>query len=298
MRILQVVGCCATLAIALVLASIVADGAMAAADQPLILALTPSRDPTALQEAGDEFAKTITRMSGVPIRAQVASDYAGVVEALRSRRVDLAFVHPVGLRAGQPRSRMPDPRARHLAGKDGVHRALLRRKGSRDRAAGGPARQDHRLRGSRVELRLHLSHGLADQEGPGAGSRPEDLLQGGAVRRDARGGAAVGPARPGRRGGVVRQGARGPPEGSRARRSARPSSARRRRFPRPASARARDFRAETLARLKQALLAIKGPEHAAVLKQIYDIDGFVEASDRDYEPVRDAMKLMELGPPK
>jgi len=67
-----------------------------AADQPLILAFTPSRDPTALQEAGDEFAKTVTRMSGVPIRAQVASDYAGVVEALRSRRVDLAFVHPVG----------------------------------------------------------------------------------------------------------------------------------------------------------------------------------------------------------
>src|SRR5207247_1707104 len=67
-----------------------------AADQPLILAFTPSRDPVALQEAGDEFAKTVTRMSGVPIRAQVASDYAGVVEALRSRRVDLAFVHPVG----------------------------------------------------------------------------------------------------------------------------------------------------------------------------------------------------------
>src|SRR5258707_7358282 len=29
-------------------------------------------------------------------RALVASDYAGVIEALRSRRVDLAFVHPVG----------------------------------------------------------------------------------------------------------------------------------------------------------------------------------------------------------
>ena len=67
-----------------------------AADAPLTLALTPSRDPTALQEAGDAFVRTITRLSGVPMRAQVASDYAGVVEALRSRRVDLAFVHPVG----------------------------------------------------------------------------------------------------------------------------------------------------------------------------------------------------------
>ena len=68
----------------------------AAADAPLTLALTPSRDPTALQEAGDAFVRTITRLSGVPMRAKVASDYAGVVEALRSRHVDLAFVHPVG----------------------------------------------------------------------------------------------------------------------------------------------------------------------------------------------------------
>jgi ABC-type phosphate/phosphonate transport system substrate-binding protein len=50
-----------------------------AAEAPLTLALTPSRDPTALQEAGDAFAKTVTRLSGIPIRAQVASDYAGVM---------------------------------------------------------------------------------------------------------------------------------------------------------------------------------------------------------------------------
>src|SRR3972149_5434190 len=50
----------------------------------------------ALQEAGDLLAKTLTRLSGTPIKTIVASDYAGVVEALRSRRVDLAFVHPVG----------------------------------------------------------------------------------------------------------------------------------------------------------------------------------------------------------
>ncbi|MBI2544458.1 MAG: PhnD/SsuA/transferrin family substrate-binding protein, partial [Candidatus Rokubacteria bacterium] len=66
------------------------------ASAPLTLVLTPSRDPTALQEAGDAFAKTLTRLSGVSIKTIVASDYAGVVEALRSRRVDLAFVHPVG----------------------------------------------------------------------------------------------------------------------------------------------------------------------------------------------------------
>ena len=66
------------------------------AQTPLTLALTPSRDPTALKEAGDAFAKAITQLSGVPVKAIVASDYAGVIEALRSKRVDLAFVHPVG----------------------------------------------------------------------------------------------------------------------------------------------------------------------------------------------------------
>jgi phosphonate transport system substrate-binding protein len=56
--------------------------------------------------------------------------------------------------------------------------------------------------------------------------------------------------------------------------------------------------AEPLAKLKRALLAIKAPEYAAVLKEIYGIDGFIEASDADYQPVRDAMTLMDLRPPK
>jgi ABC-type phosphate/phosphonate transport system substrate-binding protein len=61
-------------------------GRASGAEAPLTLALTPSRDPTALQEAGDAFAKTITRLSGIPIHAPGASDYAGVIEAVRSRR--------------------------------------------------------------------------------------------------------------------------------------------------------------------------------------------------------------------
>ncbi|MBI4590015.1 MAG: PhnD/SsuA/transferrin family substrate-binding protein, partial [Candidatus Rokubacteria bacterium] len=68
----------------------------AASSTQLTIALTPSRDPTALQQAGEAFARTLSRLSGTPVKAIVASDYAGVVEALRSRRVDLAFVHPVG----------------------------------------------------------------------------------------------------------------------------------------------------------------------------------------------------------
>src|SRR5207247_1755230 len=76
-----------------------------AADQPLILAFTPSRDPVALQEAGDEFARTVTRMSGVPIRAQVASDYAGVVDPASSS----GYIYPMVLliKKGLVRDRDP-----------------------------------------------------------------------------------------------------------------------------------------------------------------------------------------------
>jgi ABC-type phosphate/phosphonate transport system substrate-binding protein len=51
-----------------------------------------------------------------------------------------------------------------------------------------------------------------------------------------------------------------------------------------------------VSRIKTALLAIKGPEHAALLKQLYDIDGFVEAADADYHPVREAVDLMGFRP--
>ena len=48
--------------------------------------------------------------------------------------------------------------------------------------------------------------------------------------------------------------------------------------------------------LKRALLGMKKPEHATALKGIYDIDGFVEARDADYDPVRDALTLMDYRP--
>lgn len=37
------------------------------AEVPLTPALTPSRDATALQEAGEAFARTLTRLSGVRV---------------------------------------------------------------------------------------------------------------------------------------------------------------------------------------------------------------------------------------
>ena len=297
MRILQIVGCGATLAMALALASIVDAGAVAAADQPLILALTPSRDPTALQEAGDEFAKTITRMSGIPVRAQVASDYAGVVEALRSRRVDLAFVHPVGyvlarreagceilvrdvwqgktaytarffVRKGSGIERLEDLRGKTIAFVDPASSSgyiypmvLLIKKGLvRDRDPKSFFKEAL-FAGTHDAALQSVLHGRVDAAASFDKAPEVHLKDPALVARLA----------------VVGETPEIPEAGICARPGLPP---------------------DTLARLKRALLAIKAPEHAAVLKQIYDIDGFVEASDRDYEPVRDALRLMNLGPPK
>src|SRR2546430_12830475 len=67
-----------------------------AADTSLRLALTPSQKPTDLLAAGEEFGRGLGRLVGASVRVTVASDYAAVVEALRNRTADLAFVHPVG----------------------------------------------------------------------------------------------------------------------------------------------------------------------------------------------------------
>lgn len=282
-----------------VLAAVVslAHGGAGAAEQPLTIALTPSRDPTALQEAGDAFAKTLTRLSGLPVRAQVASDYAGVVEALRSRRVDLAFVHPVGY---------------VLANREAGCQILVRDiwQGKVAYTARFYVRKDsgiqrlEELRGKTVAfvdpasssgyiypMVLLMKKGLVKDRDPKSFFK-EALFAGtheAALRSvlTSRVAAAVSfdkapelhlkdPALIAQLSVVAET-----PEIPEAGICARPG-----------------LPADAVARIRRALLAIKGPEHAALLKQLYDIDGFTEAEDRDYEPVRDAMALMGLGRPK
>ncbi|HEV8436702.1 MAG TPA: phosphate/phosphite/phosphonate ABC transporter substrate-binding protein [Methylomirabilota bacterium] len=272
-------------------------GDVRAAEPPLTLALTPSRDPTALQEAGDAFAKAITRLSGVPIRAQVTSDYAGVIEALRSRRVDLAFVHPVGyvlanreagcqifvrdvwqgriaytarfyVRKGSGIERLEQLRGKTVAFVDPASSSgyiypmvlLIKRGLVRDR---DPKTffKEALFAGTHDAALLALAHGRVDAATT-FDKAPEIHLK--------------DPAQVNQLVAIAET-----PEIPEAGICARPG-----------------LPPEPLARVKRALLSMKAPEHAAVLKSIYDIDGFVEASDRDYEPVRDAMALMGLGRPK
>src|SRR5437762_1809400 len=82
--------------VALVLVSLFLPALARAADRPLHLVLTPSQKPTDLLAAGEDFGKALGQLVGVPVRVTVASDYAAVIEALRNRTADLAFVHPAG----------------------------------------------------------------------------------------------------------------------------------------------------------------------------------------------------------
>jgi phosphonate transport system substrate-binding protein len=266
-------------------------------ETPLTLVFTPSRDPTALKEAGDAFAKTLAELSGVPVRALVASDYAGVIEALRSKRVELAFVHPVGyvlanreagcrilvrdiwggktaytarfyVRKDRGVQRLEDLRGKTVAFVDPASSSgyiypmvLLMKQGLVRERDPKTFFKDALFAGTHEAALQAVLHGRVDAAAS-FDKAPELHLKDPALIAQI-GFVGETPEIP-EAGICVRPGV---PE-------------------------------ETVAKLKRALLSIKAPQHAALLKQIYDIDGFIEADDRDYQPVRDAMQLMNLNPPK
>lgn len=70
----------------------------AAAGQPaqLVMAVTPSNIPTELFKGAEKFAAELGKKIGIPIKVYMPTDYLGVVEALRNKSADMAFVHPAG----------------------------------------------------------------------------------------------------------------------------------------------------------------------------------------------------------
>ncbi|MBP1775039.1 MAG: phosphonate transporter, periplasmic phosphonate-binding protein [candidate division NC10 bacterium] len=77
----------------------VSGAAVATAAEPpkqLVMAITPSNIPTELFKGGEVFAAELAKKVGIPIKVYMPTDYLGVVEALRNRTADMAFVHPAG----------------------------------------------------------------------------------------------------------------------------------------------------------------------------------------------------------
>jgi phosphonate transport system substrate-binding protein len=62
----------------------------------LVMAVTPSNIPTELFKASEAFAAELGKKLGLKIKVYMPTDYLGVVEALRNRTADMAFVHPAG----------------------------------------------------------------------------------------------------------------------------------------------------------------------------------------------------------
>jgi phosphonate transport system substrate-binding protein len=73
-------------------------GPAPAAELPkqLVMAVTPSNIPTELFKASESFAAELGKKVGIPIKVYMPTDYLGVVEALRNKTADMAFVHPAG----------------------------------------------------------------------------------------------------------------------------------------------------------------------------------------------------------
>ena len=270
-------------------------GQPALAQSSLHLALTPSQKPTDLMVAGEAFGAALGKLVGVPIRVTVASDYAAVVEALRNRTADLAFVHPAGyVLANREAKAMIVAKDQWHGNTSYTSRIYVRKESG--------LKTLEELRGKTIAfvdpsstsgyvypMVMLIEKGLVQNRDPKtffkefvfSGSHDaglQALLHG---HVDAF--ASFDQAReqylkdPAEREKLIYIAESAPiPEGGIC---------------------ARDGLDPALvAKVRAALLSMKGPTYAPVLKALYDIDGFEPAEDREYQPVRAAMDLLGWRP--
>jgi len=265
-----------------------------AADR-LHLVLTPSQKPTDLMATGEEFGQVLGKLVGMPVRVTVASDYAAVIEALRNRTADLAFVHPGGYVLASREAKATIVAKNLWHGKSSFTSRIYVR-----RDAGIKTVED--LRGKTIAfvdpasssgyiypMVLLIKRGLVTNRDPksffkevvfsGAHDASMRALLNGHVDAIA--------------------------SFDMAREQYLKDIAEREQLifvaetePIPeAGIAARDgLDPATFAKVRAALLQIRGPAHAALLKRLYEIDGFATAEDREYDPVRAAIELLGARP--
>jgi phosphonate transport system substrate-binding protein len=267
----------------------------ASAQTSLHLVLTPSQKPTDLLVAGEAFGAALGKLVGVPVRVTVASDYAAVVEALRNKTADLAFVHPAGYVLANREAKamivakdqwhgntsytariyvlkdsgvktLEDLRGKTIAFVDPSSASgyvypmvVLIEKGLVRNRDPKTFFKDFVFSGSHDAGLQALLHGHVDAFASFDQAREQYLKD------------------PAQREKLIFVAESAPiPEGGIA---------------------ARDGLDPALfAKVRTALLSMKGPAYAPLLKQLYDIDGFEPAEDREYDPVRAAMDLLGWRP--
>ena len=269
--------------------------APASAADGLHLVLTPSQKPTDLLATGDEFAKALTKLSGIPVRVTVASDYAAVIEALRNRTADLAFVHPVGyVLASREAKAMIVVRNLWHGKSSFTSRIYVRRESGlktledlrgKTMAFIDPASSS----GYTYPMVLLIQRGLVKDRDPKtffrevlfAGAHDAGLraLLNGHV--DAL--ASFDMAR--------EQYLKDPAERERIIYIAETPE-----IPEAGIAARAGLDPATFAKVREALLQIRAPAYGDLLRRLYEIDGFAPADDRDYDPVRAAVELLGVKP--
>jgi phosphonate transport system substrate-binding protein len=266
-----------------------------AQDKPLHLVLTPSQKPTDLLTAGDEFGKALGQLAGVPVRVTVASDYAAVIEALRNRTADLAFVHPAGYVLANREAKAMIVARNLWHGKATFSSRIFVKKD-----AGIKTVED--LRGKTIAfvdpasssgyvypMLLLMQRGLVKGRDPktffrevvysGSHDASMQALLNGHVDAIA----SFDQAR--------EQYLKDPAQRDRIAWVAETPQ-----IPEAGIAARAGLDAALVNRVRAALLQMKGPAYAALLKRIYDIDGFEAAEDKDYDPVRQAVDQLGLRP--
>lgn len=286
------VGCTVLLALAVALA---VPGAAPGAEPTLHLVLTPSQKPTDLLAAGDEFGRVLGRLVGMPVRVTVASDYAAVIEALRNRTADLAFVHPGGYVLAHREARATIVARNLWHGKSSFTSRIFVRKESNIRSV-------EELRGKTIAfvdpasssgyiypMVLLVQRGLVKNRDPrtffkevvfsGAHDASMRALLNGHVDAIA----SFDLAR--------EQYVKDPAERERIVVVAETPE-----IPEAGIAARDGLDPALFARVRTALLQIKAPTYASLLARLYEIDGFAPAEDRDYDPVRAAIELLGARP--
>jgi phosphonate transport system substrate-binding protein len=272
-----------------------AAGPAGAADKPLHLVLTPSQKPTDLIAAGEEFARVLAGVLGMPVRVTVASDYASVIEALRNQTADLAFVHPAAYVLANREAKAKIVAQNLWHGKRTYTSRIFVKKDS-----GIKALED--LRGKTIAfvdpasasgyiypMVMLIQRGLVKNRDPktffrevvfsGAHDASMRALLNGHVDAIA----AFDMAR--------EQYLKEPAERERITFVAETPP-----IPEAGIAARSGLDGAVFARVREALYKIRAPEHGPMLKRLYEIDGFGPADDREYDAVRAAVDLLGYRP--
>jgi len=263
----------------------------------ITLALTPSKDPTLLQEAGTALAQELGKRLDLPIQLYVAADYAGVIEALRSQTVDLAFVHPVAYvlanREARARILVKSVRggsafytARFFVLKDGGFRTVEDLRG-KTIAFVDPASTS----GYIYPMVFLMRRGLVKGRDPksffkeAVFSGAHDAVLNALLRRQV----DVAVSYPHAPDTLIKDPAQ---------RELLTFIAETPPIPNDGACVREGLAPDLVQRLKTALLSLNDPVGKPILKRLYAVDGLAEAADADFDPVREAVDLLGLTPPK